>query len=819
MSQWFLKKNRVLVLALTFLVFFSWTVSFVFADPPTSPYTAPATLQPDCAPGSSVNCTVADNLGIGSTITSATAGSILFAGTSGVLAQDNTNFLWDDANNQLRLGAGTASLPAYTFAGDTTTGLFSVSAGTIGFTFSGTQRYSISGSSFASGTTGGFSIGRAIGSATAPTYTFTGDGNTGIYRDAADTLEFATAGSERARFDSSGNFGIGETTPASLLTVGSGDLFQVNSSGAIAAATGITSSGTINFSGLTASKLVFTDGSKNLSSTGTVPIDQGGTGLTSTPTNGQLFIGNGSGYTLATITAGTGVSVTSGSGSITIAATGSASNEFSDNVFRIIDNGDASKAIAFEASGITTATTRTFTVPDASGTLALTTTPGTSGTDVNWSAAGTLNIPDASATNRGVVNTTTQTFIGDKTFNNTVVVNRNSSSALAVGTTNFAFRTTNAGSNVTSQTIFDVDNAAATAGAQGFAFETANGFVLTSANGTRRIARAALKLTNLGNTAGSETGDLSFYTKASGAAIAERFRIDSAGKLFVTSGLAASTGTPDALCMNTSTFEITHNTGTATCTVSSARFKHDIETYEDSGLDIVNALRPVTYVYNDTENPRIGFIAEDVEEVDTRLMFYEADGVTPRGVRYEDIVPVLTKAVQELDLKIEPLTSLDLEDEHSLGSLIKQFLADASNSISDLFAHRIHTQTLCVGESGNETCISKSELDSLLERRNHSSGGSAPDPIIEDENPTPLEDPNPTPEEEPNLGDDTGEDGEPDSNNEDVPGDLPSPEPPIDDGTSVADDDGTDEVPDTTDEGGNRGESLIGEGVSPEILP
>ncbi len=39
-----------------------------------------------------------------------------------------------------------------------------------------------------------------------------------------------------------GNVGIGDTSPAALLTVGSGDLFQVNSSGAIAAVVGITSS-------------------------------------------------------------------------------------------------------------------------------------------------------------------------------------------------------------------------------------------------------------------------------------------------------------------------------------------------------------------------------------------------------------------------------------------------------------------------------------------------------------------------------------------------------------------------------------------------
>lgn len=47
------------------------------------------------------------------------------------------------------------------------------------------------------------------------------------------------------------------------------------------------------------------------------------------------------------------------------------SNEFADDVFRIQDNGDDTKELAFECSGITTSTTRTLTVPDASGTLVL----------------------------------------------------------------------------------------------------------------------------------------------------------------------------------------------------------------------------------------------------------------------------------------------------------------------------------------------------------------------------------------------------------------------------------------------------------------
>jgi len=57
---------------------------------------------------------------------------------------------------------------------------------------------------------------------------------------------------------------------------------------------------------------------------GIVQIPNGGTGLSSYPTNGQLLIGNTAGqkYDLRTLTAGTGITITNGAGSITIAGTG-----------------------------------------------------------------------------------------------------------------------------------------------------------------------------------------------------------------------------------------------------------------------------------------------------------------------------------------------------------------------------------------------------------------------------------------------------------------------------------------------------------------
>jgi len=59
--------------------------------------------------------------------------------------------------------------------------------------------------------------------------------------------------------------------------------------------------------------------------TGTLPIGNGGTGLTTTPANGALDIGNGTGFTRTTLTAGSNITITNGSGAITIAATASAS--------------------------------------------------------------------------------------------------------------------------------------------------------------------------------------------------------------------------------------------------------------------------------------------------------------------------------------------------------------------------------------------------------------------------------------------------------------------------------------------------------------
>ncbi|MBI4457837.1 hypothetical protein HY633_02640, partial [Candidatus Uhrbacteria bacterium] len=79
-------------------------------------------------------------------------------------------------------------------------------------------------------------ISNSDGSNGTPSYAFSADPDTGMYRAAANALALATGGGQRLTIDSSGNVGIGDTTPTNPLTVGNGDLFTVSSGGTVTTA-------------------------------------------------------------------------------------------------------------------------------------------------------------------------------------------------------------------------------------------------------------------------------------------------------------------------------------------------------------------------------------------------------------------------------------------------------------------------------------------------------------------------------------------------------------------------------------------------------
>ena len=169
------------------------------------------------------------------------------------------------------------------------------------------------------------------------------------------------------------------------------------------------------------------------------------------------------------------------------------------------------------------------------------------------------------------------------------------------------------------------------------------------------------------------------------------------------------------LCLNASN-ELVVGTN-SDCSSSSMRFKNNINSLsDDSGIAEVMKLNPVSFFYKPEFNgalqtnanysgEQVGFIAEEVGQVDPRLVTLEADGTTIHGVRYEKITAVVVKALKELATTIAGF-------------------ADAFTS------KKVTTDQLCVGD----TCVTQAEFLQML----HSAGVTPVTTEVQDPTPAPV---------------------------------------------------------------------------------
>jgi hypothetical protein len=297
---------------------------------------------------------------------------------------------------------------------------------TFNFTFSGGGKVGIGttgvpASLFSVGSSSEFTVNSsgAIASATgissSGTITFSGLG-TGIVKSTGGTLSAATAGTDfespltftngltrssntvslggsltgatdvplagnNLTFSGTGKVGIGTTgAPSSLLSVGSSSQFTVNSSGAIASATGISSSGTITFSGVGTGMVKSTGGTLSAATAGTdfeSPLT-----FTNGLTRSSNTVSMGGSLTGATDVPLAGNNLTfSGTGKVGIGTTGAPASLFSvgsSSQFTVNSSGAIASATGISSSGtITFSGIGTGMVKSTGGTLSA----ATAGTD------------------------------------------------------------------------------------------------------------------------------------------------------------------------------------------------------------------------------------------------------------------------------------------------------------------------------------------------------------------------------------------------------------------------------------------------------
>jgi hypothetical protein len=111
---------------------------------------------------------------------------------------------------------------------------------------------------------------------------------------------------------------------------------------------------------------------------------------------------------------------------------------------------------------------------------------------------------------------------------------------------------------------------------------------------------------------------------------------------------------------------------------SDRRLKHDIKPI-GSGLSFVKKLNPVEYVFNTGKGGKeLGFIAQDVQQVMQEENMSQGYNLVPvmqgdtLGLNYTQLIPVLTKAIQEQQAVIETQQQTIDSQKQAINALLRR---------------------------------------------------------------------------------------------------------------------------------------------------
>jgi hypothetical protein len=804
----FFARHKKTLGVLLFLTFYSVGISF--ATPPTSTYQPGATLDPNCAPGST-NCTVSlipDQAGSSgkylTTDGTTTSWATVSAGVSGsgttnyltkwtasgtvgdsVIQDDGTNVGIGTASPQVKLhisGAGSSTflrVENTSSTGAARLQLFSDASNTIVTGQVGVLGTGASGGNLAlipssmnvvAAQSGGLLIGT---SASTPIRFFTGS---------------TALSSERMRIDATGNVGIGTVTPGAKLEVRNDTASSyITSSALLASPVGVNmlinnQSGIGGSTSLMQFQVTDADTTNSMWYTGVVSgASYGGpfvignrTGATAyeerirIASSGNVAIGplyadassglqiySTSGATLGLTTNSTGATSSDG---LRFQMSGSNASITNNENGNLVFGTDGNQRLAISGTGVITIWAAPATATTTYDLLTF-----------NYSTGVVERTPITSfAAGSGTTNYVTR-WTGTNTVGTGVIYDDGSKVGIATGTptTLFDVRGTTdqySGQITTGGNFRQVRSQASLASFSGFNL----GFI--SFAGTYNSFTSVLEGANIGAmndaawTSTSSPASLIFRTTASGSiAATEQMRISGSGNVSIGNtnntyklevGSASISGIVARFTNSTGTCDINPTSSSLSCS-SDERLKKNITNLDDTILDRVLALRPVTYNWNgetDDQSQHNGFIAQEVEELFPDLVSTDAR-TDLKSLNYIGLIPYTIKAVQEMNITITSLENLD--EPNTLRNSLIAWMGDIENGIQSLFSKKIITEQLCVRDDSGETCLTRSQVDSILNGNSSSSvEESAPlvpeeEPVIIEENPTeepPVESTEPAPE-------------------------------------------------------------------------
>jgi hypothetical protein len=152
--------------------------------------------------------------------------------------------------------------------------------------------------------------------------------------------------------------------------------------------------------------------------------------------------------------------------------------------------------------------------------------------------------------------------------------------------------------------------------------------------------------------------------------------------------------------------QCTITTGTGIACTSDERLKTNITELPGDTLANLRNVDTVTFNWkNGVGDTQIGFIAQNLEQYFPQLVATDTDGY--KSVYYAQMTPILTKAIQELDVQVQDIASLNTEG--SFAGALRNWLGDVGNRIT-----RIFTGEICLTDpDGSSECLTKAQLVEL----------------------------------------------------------------------------------------------------------